>query len=128
MSIKDIIEARGGQLAQAINSGDSERVSQFYTEDALLMPPGSPQLQGRAAIRECWQGMIDAGVKDLKFTCHEAIELGDTVIEVSSMSGTAPGEGGSQETVVGKYIVIWKNDGGKWKLDKDIWNTNQPAT
>ncbi len=123
MSIKDIIEARGGQLAQAMNSGDSERVSQFYTEDALLMPPGSPQLQGRAAIRELWQGMIDAGVKDLKFTCHEAIELGDTAIEVSSMSGTAPGEGGSQETFVGKYIVVWKKGSDDdWYVHRDIWN------
>ena len=123
MSIKDIIEARGGQLAQAMNSGDSERVSQLYTEDALLMPPDSPQLQGRAAIRECWQGMIDAGVKDLKFTCHEAIELGDTAIEVSSMSGTAPGEGGSQATFVGKYIVIWKKGSDDdWYLHRDIWN------
>jgi ketosteroid isomerase-like protein len=87
------------------------------------MPPGSPQLQGRAAIRECWQGMIDAGVKDLKFTCHEAIELGDTAIEVSSMSGTAPGEGGSQETFVGKYIVIWKKGSDDdWYVHRDIWN------
>ena len=122
MSIKDIIEARGGQIAQAMNSRDSERISQFYTEDALLMPPGSPQLQGRAAIRECWQGMIDAGVKDLKFTCHEAIELGDTAIEVSSMSGTH-GEGGSQATFVGKYIVIWKKGSDDdWYLHRDIWN------
>lgn len=123
MSIKNIIEARSGQLAQAMNSGDSGRVSQFYTEDALLMPPGSPQLQGRAAIRECWQGMIDAGVKDFKFTCHEANELGDTAIEVSSFSATAPGEGGSRATLVGKYIVIWKKGSDDdWYVHRDIWN------
>ena len=28
----------------------------------------------------------------------------------------------------GKYIVIWKNEGGSWKLHKDIFNTSQPAT
>lgn len=28
----------------------------------------------------------------------------------------------------GKFIVIWKNDGGSWKLHKDIFNTSQPAT
>jgi ketosteroid isomerase-like protein len=62
-------------------------------------------------------------VKDLKFTCQEAIELGDTVIEVSSMSGTAPGEGGSQAPFVGKYIVIWKKGSDDdWYLHRDIWN------
>lgn len=27
---------------------------------------------------------------------------------------------------VGKYIVVWKDDGGTWKLHLDIWNTNTP--
>lgn len=123
MSIKELIEARGGQLAQAVNSGDAERASRLYTEDALLMPPGSPQLQGRAAIKEAWQGMIDAGVKDIKFTCHEAVAAGDMAIEVSSLSASAPGEGGSRATLTGKYIVIWrKGSDGDWYLHRDIWN------
>lgn len=123
MSIKEALEARGNQLAQAVNSGDAESASRLYTEDALLMPPGSPQLQGRAAIREAWQGMIDAGVKDLEFTCHEAVEAGDTAIEVSALSASASGEGGSPVSLVGKYIVIWKKGGdGDWYLHRDIWN------
>jgi len=122
MSIKNLIEARGDQLAQAMNSGDSETISQLYTEDALLMPPGSPQLLGRAAIREHWQGMIDAGVKDVEFNCHEAVELGDTAVEVSSMSGTAPGEGGSRVNFAGKYIVVWRKCSDDWYIHRDIWN------
>jgi ketosteroid isomerase-like protein len=27
----------------------------------------------------------------------------------------------------GKYIVIWKKDGGTWKLHRDIWTTSPPA-
>ena len=27
----------------------------------------------------------------------------------------------------GKYLVVWKNDGGSWKLHRDIWTTSQPA-
>ena len=123
MSIKQAIEGRAGQIAEAANSGDSEKVSQFYTENALLMPPGSPQVEGRAAIRDVWQGLIDAGVKDIKFTCHEASEAGGTVIEVSSLSASAPTEEGSRTTLVGKYIVIWKKgDDGNWYAHRDIWN------
>ncbi len=123
MSIKEAIEARGGQLAEAANAGDAERASQFYTEDALLMPPGSPKVQGRAAIKDYWQGDIDAGVKDIKFTCQEVIEAGNMAIEVSSQSASAPTEGGSRTTVAGKYIVIWKKGAdGDWYLHRDIWN------
>jgi ketosteroid isomerase-like protein len=27
----------------------------------------------------------------------------------------------------GKYIVIWKQDGGQWKLHRDIFNSSLPA-
>jgi ketosteroid isomerase-like protein len=22
----------------------------------------------------------------------------------------------------GRYVVVWKRDGGRWKLHRDIWN------
>ena len=28
---------------------------------------------------------------------------------------------------LGKLIVIWKHEGGSWKVHRDIFNTNQPA-
>ena len=34
---------------------------------------------------------------------------------------------GGQTADVGKYIVIWKNDGGTWKLHRDIFNSDQAA-
>jgi ketosteroid isomerase-like protein len=27
----------------------------------------------------------------------------------------------------GKYVVVWKRVGGRWKLLRDIWNTSRPA-
>ena len=26
----------------------------------------------------------------------------------------------------GKFIVIWKNDNGKWKMYRDVWNSDMP--
>ena len=26
----------------------------------------------------------------------------------------------------GKFIVIWKQEGGQWKLHRDIWNSSMP--
>jgi ketosteroid isomerase-like protein len=27
----------------------------------------------------------------------------------------------------GKYLVVWKQEGGAWKLHRDIWTTSRPA-
>ena len=124
MSIKEAIEARGRQLIEAANAGDAERASQFCTEDALFMPPGSPQVQGRAAIKDYWQSVIDFGVRDIKLTCHEATEVENMAIDVGSLSASVPTEGGSRTTMVEKYLVIWKKgDDGDWYLHRDIWNS-----
>ena len=31
------------------------------------------------------------------------------------------------EVYQGKYMVLWKKDDGKWKLFRDIFNSNLPA-
>jgi len=34
---------------------------------------------------------------------------------------------GDQVVDQGKYIVTWEKVDGKWKIQRDIWNTNNPA-
>ena len=36
----------------ASQGGDVERILAFWTEDATIFPPGSPAIQGKAAIRD----------------------------------------------------------------------------
>ncbi len=48
---------------------------------------------------------------------------GDTVNEVGNYKLMVAG---GQEADAGKYIVIWKNVAGQWKLHRDIWNTSKP--
>ncbi len=99
------------------------RSAELYTDDATLMPPGTARLDGRDAIQQYWQGMLDAGVKDISLTTLEVEEAGDSAVEVGVISATAPGEGDVRVTLTGKYIVVWRRDGnGNWCLHRDIWN------
>ena len=49
---------------------------------------------------------------------------GDTAIETGHYTLQADGGAIADRD---KYVVIWKNEGGSWRLHKDIFNTNQPA-
>ena len=89
------------------------------------MPPGAARLNGRAAIQQHWQGILDAGVRDFSLTTLEVEEAGDLAVEVGTMSATAPGEGEVRVTMTGKYIAVWKRDGsGNWCLHRDIYNSD----
>jgi ketosteroid isomerase-like protein len=48
-------------FAEAVNSGDVERVLAFYEPDALLAPQPGERVRGHAAIREALSALVSAG-------------------------------------------------------------------
>jgi ketosteroid isomerase-like protein len=99
-------------------------VAACYTSDAQLLPPNAPALTGTESITAFWQGAMSMGIKDAKLETQQVEFSGELAIEVGQYTLTIQPEGSAAMTDVGKYIVIWKNDGGVWKLHIDIWNTN----
>jgi ketosteroid isomerase-like protein len=67
--------------------------------------------------------MIAAGVCSVTLTATDVTGLGDTAQEVGNWVIKAP-DGSIAER--GKYIVLWKKEGGSWKLHRDIWNSDKP--
>jgi uncharacterized protein (TIGR02246 family) len=121
--VRSAIEAANKQFMQAVGRGDAGQLANLYTADAQLLPPGSPTVTGRQAIREYWQGGITAGLKSLVLTTVEVEAHDGTAYEVGKYE--IPGAGGKAADT-GKYVVIWKRDDGQWKLHRDIWNSDKP--
>ncbi len=123
MTTRESIEAVGRTLCERLNAGNVAGVAELYTEDAALMPPGAARLDGRDAIQQYWQGMLDAGVGDISVATQEVEDAGNSAVEVGLISATAPGDGDARVSLTGKYIVIYRRDGGgNWHLHRDIWN------
>jgi ketosteroid isomerase-like protein len=49
----------------------------------------------------------------------------DTAREIGRFSLDARNPKKQWTKLDGKYVVVWKQVGGKWMLDVDIWNTNR---
>ena len=81
-------------------------------------------VSGQQAIQGFWQVIFDMGIKEAKIDIGEVEKQGDSVFEVSKFK--LMGEGG-QVLDEGKYIIIWKQDQGEWKLHRDIFNSSMPA-
>ena len=101
---------------------DSAGLAALYTPNAKLLPPGAPEITGRSAIQQFWQGVMDMGVAAGKLTTVAAEELGDTAIEQGQFVLSAA-DGSPLDH--GKYIVIWKQHQGHWHLHQDIFNSSQ---
>ena len=71
--------------------------------------PGSDFVTGTEAIQEFWQAVMDMGIKTATLESAELEVHGDNAIEVGRYS--LGGEGG-QVLDNGKYVVIWKQEGG----------------
>jgi ketosteroid isomerase-like protein len=64
------------------------------------------------------------GIKTIRLDSSEVGVQGGMAVEIGqyTLSGA---DGNAMDT--GKYLVVWRNEGGSWKLHRDIWNTSMPA-
>jgi ketosteroid isomerase-like protein len=118
---KDSIEAVNTAIAKAVNSGDTSAIPNFYTSDAVVMPANMPALSGVADISSFFSEGIRGGMKDFKLEATEVYGNDEMLTEVGTYTLSF-----GPEKDKGKYIVIWKKEGGKWKLFRDIFNSDNP--
>ncbi len=125
--ISDAIQTGNKNFMAAFDRGDAAGVVACYTADARLLPPGGAPMSGTPDIAAFWQGAMNMGIKSAKLETKHVEERDDLAVEVGHYTLTIQPEGGATITDVGKYVVVWKDDGGTWKLHIDIWNSNGAA-
>lgn len=120
----EVIRTQNSAFGEAFDRGDGAGLAALYTDDAQLLPPGGEPITGTEAIGSFWQGVMDSGVQGAQLETTELFGGGDTATEVGRYTLT----GADGQTLdQGKYIVVWKNDDGQWKLHRDMWSSNAAA-
>jgi ketosteroid isomerase-like protein len=102
-----------------VGQGKLDEIDRVYTVGAQILPPGAPLMKGREAIKGFWQAGITAlGIRGAKLTTLDIEITGDTAVEIGEAELNLGGNG----IAIAKYVVQWKQEGGQWLWDKDIWN------
>jgi uncharacterized protein (TIGR02246 family) len=117
--IRSAVEAGNRAFIAAFLEGDAGAVAQLYTENAQVIAPGEPVARGRSAIAAAWQKTIAGGVEDLSLQTLEVEAAGDLACETGIVRLVSR-DGRSTQ---GRYVVVWKREGGRWMLHRDIWNS-----
>lgn len=123
-SVKAHIRKEASNWGDEVRRGDSTAMAAHYAADAIVMPSNSEPVTG-SDIVHFWGGAVRMGVKDLKLNITDISGDGDVYAE----TGTLELFGADNKSLdKGKYVVVWKKENGNWKMYRDIWNSNLPAT
>lgn len=121
---KSFIDSINTKFSEQFRAGDSVALASHYWPDAEMLFAHSEPIKGNE-ILGAWGEMTRTGVKDFSFSTTDIKGDADFIIETGNYEMKD-----DKKTLVdrGKYVVIWQQRDGVWKLYRDIGNTSMPAT
>jgi uncharacterized protein (TIGR02246 family) len=123
-SVSSEIRRANDTFEASFARGDAAAIAGLYTSSGVLLPTGMDTIRGAEGIQTFWQSAMAMGIRQVKLKTRDIEELDDTAIELGTYTLFAAS---GQQIDQGKYLVVWKEEAGQWKLHQDIWNTSVPA-
>jgi len=120
---KSFIDSVNTKFSQQLRDGDSVALASNYWPDAELLLSNSEPIKGKD-IMSAWGATIRMGINDMKFTTTDIAGDANFLIETGSYEMK---DGNKTLIDRGKYVVVWKQQNGEWKLYRDMGNTSLPA-
>ena len=123
----DAIKKAGSEWDKASEAKSVEGWLSYYTEDAIMMPPGGPVCKDKASREAVIKNMFAIPGISLRFQSSkvEVSRMGDLGYDVGVYQFSAKDAKGKIMKETGKYSTTWKKQAdGSWKCIVDIWNAD----
>ncbi len=129
-SVEQQIKSSDKQFELAFNRGDIEAIVPLYAEDALLMGPDAPPVQGGEAVLAGFKQLYqDAGWRNLRLS---SVDMGTSekfAYHVGKLAVDVPAGGGERRPVTGKFLDIYKpQKDGSWKIQITSFSFDEPLS
>jgi uncharacterized protein (TIGR02246 family) len=113
----------------AMRTNDMDALANMYAADATFMPPNMAAAHGQSAVRTSWSGFLGQfSSTDLTLTPDDVQQSGDLAVETGRyMVHVVPKGTAAPVTDSGKYVVVWKKIDGRWRIFRDIFNSDLPV-
>lgn len=117
--VEDVVR----QIIAADMAGDLDGVMALYSDDAILLSPGGPDIAGIDAIREHYGKLFAETELTIENQIHETIVSGKLAMTrgVNRVTAT-PKAGGPARSGSDKYMMALEQDAaGNWRISHLIW-------
>ena len=117
------IEAENAKFMEAFKKGDSTGVAANYAQDGMVLPLNGEPV-AKSSLATLWGSFIRMGVKEVKLVVDDIAGNAEIISETGRYEIYA-----AENKMIdkGKYVVVWKQENGVWKMYRDIFNTSMPA-
>jgi ketosteroid isomerase-like protein len=108
--------------AGAVNSGNTALIAKLYTDDAVLISPGTELISAPEAISDYWAAKRTAGASGFLIRSVGEKLQGNTLIQSSVWTARVTSAG--KETVLEGQMtnVLARQPDGSWKIQLQSWN------
>lgn len=102
-----------------------DEVTDYWTDDAVVLPAGMPPVSGKDAIRAYVESSYAIPGFAISWTA-ERVEVSDDgtmgwILGTNLVELTA--EDGTEVRQEGRVVTTWRRESGTWRCTTDIWNS-----
>ena len=124
---KKAIDAANATWPRLTSTGHADSIAELYAANAVILPPNMAPTRGKEAIRAFF-ATLNAVKPTLTLHADSVWASGSAAVEQGryrwKWPAGVPLPPGAAPVDSGKYIVRWVNEGGKWLIGQDIWNSD----
>ena len=120
--VRDAITAANRRFMDSFRAQDAAALAALYTSSGSVLPPRAAAAEGPVAVQRFWEEVFRLGIAEATLESLE-VEGGDRFAYEVGRYAMMTSDG--QTADEGKYVVIWKRDGDRWMIHRDIWNTSR---
>ena len=115
------------QYRQGWLQGDTAMVLGVLSDDVRFSLPAAPDIRGQDAVGAALvQEMGAYKIPALTIHRQELVVRGDHAIDVGSYEETMVPKTGATIEGAGRYITVWRREGGSWKIWRFMINFPEP--
>jgi ketosteroid isomerase-like protein len=120
---KSFLDSSNRKFSEQFASGDSTAVASNYWPDAELLMDNMEAVKGKDIVN-AWGEVIRMGMKELALSTTDINGSSTFIIETGNFQMKDANKALIEK---GKYVVVWENRNGEWKIYRDIGSTSMPA-
>jgi uncharacterized protein (TIGR02246 family) len=121
---------RSRAWSNVVSTGEVDTILTYWADDAVMLAPGIPPLEGKQAIRSFVETALQTPGFQMSWeplSVHVA-ESGDLAYLLESNLTIVSDPMGNPMRMEGKAVTIWRKDpDGVWRNVVDAWSGNEPG-